>query len=241
MRRIFLATLALGTGLTASGPQTARAAEVVIDVQSEASLVQQVQTAINQLSMLQQQYNQLVQTYQQVAGQFSMLTTFANPNGLAQELEQPFLRNPLPGSSSLPGAITGATTPNTAFAQQFLNANRVYTAPGTTPSGQMMNTQATALASIAGMVMTNLQSIEQRIAGLGDLQTQLNGATTIQQVASITARIGAEQNFISAQQAQAANLGTLATTQVAAQQQAQQQMVRQQAAQTAAAFPVSVP
>jgi type IV secretion system protein VirB5 len=241
MQRRLLASLAIGIGLAASGSPPARAAEVVVDVQSELSLVQQVQTAINQLSMMQQQYNQLVQTYQQVAGQFSMLTTFANPNGLAQELEQPFLRNPMPNSSSLPGAITGTTAPTTAFSQQFLSANRVYTAPATTPSGQMMNTQAASLASIAGMVMTNLQSIEQRIAGLGDLQAQLNGATTIQQVASVNARIGAEQNFISAQQAQATNLGILATTQVAAQQQAQQQMVSQQAAQTAAAFPVSVP
>ncbi len=89
--------------------------------------------------------------------------------------------------------------------------------------------------------MSNLQSLQARIAGLTDLQSQLNNATTIQQVASINARIAAEQNYVTAQQAQAANLGTIATVQIAAQAQAQQQLVQQQAAEAAQEFPVAVP
>jgi len=240
MKKANMAALVV-TCLVLPGIDTARAQLAVVDLPSEISLVQQVATAAKQLTSLQQQYSELVQTYQQVSAQFSMLTTFANPNGAAQELAQPFLQNPLPGSSALPSTITGNTAPSTGFAQQFLSANRVYSAPGTTQSGQLMNTQANALAAIEGTAATNLQSIEQRIAGLVDLQSQLNGATTIQQVASINARIGAEQNYISAQQAQASNLTAMTTAQVAAQQQAQQQMVSQQAAQTSQAFPVSVP
>ena len=212
----------------------------VTDVAATTELIQQVATAVQQLSSLQQQYNELVSTYQQVTAQLNMLTTFANPNGVAQELEQPFLRNPLPMASSLPSTFTSGSG-SMAFAQQFLGANQIYRSPTTYQSGQLMNTQAQSLASIQGLATQNLQAIEQRIAGLADLQTQLDGATDIQKVVSINARIGAEQNLIAAQQAQASNLNAITTAQVAAQQQAQQQMVSQQAAQTAAAFPVSVP
>ena len=221
---------------------TAHAEVPVTDARSEASLVQQVMTAGKELASLQQQYNELVATYRQVASQYQMLTRFADPNGLAQELEQPFLRNPLPSVQSLPGMLTsGAGLSGTPYAQQFLDANRVYTAPTTYQAGRLMNTQANALASIQGTAATNLQSIQERIIGLDDLQNQLNRATTIQQVASINARINAEQNYVAAQQAQAANLQTITEAQIAAQQQAQQQMVRQQATQAAAQFPVSVP
>jgi type IV secretion system protein VirB5 len=212
----------------------------VIDVQSEASLVQQVATAVKQLQTLDDQYQELVATYQQVQQQYEMLTTFANPNGVATELEQPFLQNPMPSSTSVPGAVTGGTAPSAGFAQQFYNANHVYTPTGTSQATQLA-TESDALASIEGMAATNLQSIEQRISGLTDLQNQLNGATTLQQVASLNARIGTEQNYISAQQAQAANLNAITTAQVAAQASAQQQAVSQDAEETAAHFPISSP
>ena len=240
MRCNLLATAALAAFIACAG--AAHAQEAVVDAPGDASLIQQVATAAKQLTSLQQQYDELVSTYQQVTNQYNMLSRFANPNGVAQELEQPLLQNPLPDVSSLPSALTGgAGVGSSAYAQQYLNANRVYAAPTTTQDGQLMNTQTQALASIQGTATSNLDSIQQRIAGLTDLQSQLNSTTTIQQVASINARIGAEQNYISAQQAQAANLQTITQAQVAAQAQAQQQMVSQQASQAASQFPVSVP
>lgn len=236
MRR-FLLTSALAVQLIPIG--AARAVLPVEDAASEASLVQQVATAGKQLAQLQQQYEQLVATYNQVTAQFHMLTQFANPNGLAQELERPFMQNPLPSVGSLPGMFTGGGGAN-AYAQQFLGANRIY-APPDYASGKLMSTQTSALAAIEGTVTANLQSLEQRITGLTDLQSQLNNATTIQQVSSINARINAEQNYEAAQQAQATNLQTLAMVQIAAQQQAQHQLTQQQAAEAAQQFPVSIP
>lgn len=241
MRRHLLASAAAAvfSGIVFIG--AAQAVLPVEDAPGEASLVQQVLTAGKQLSQLQQQYNEAVATYNQLTNQFRMLTQFANPNGVAQELEQPFLRNPLPNVASLPGMVTGGAGAAGAFANQFLNANRVYTPPPGDPGAALQNTQANALASIQGTAMSNLQSLQARIAGLTDLQSQLNSATTIQQVSSINARIGAEQNYVAAQQAQATNLSTIATVQIAAQAQAQQQLVQQQAAEAAQEFPVAVP
>jgi hypothetical protein len=220
----------------------ANSQEAVIDAPGDASLVEQVTTAAKQLTSLQQQYEQLVSTYDQITNQYKMLTQFANPNGAAQELEQPFVQNPLPSVSSLPSTLTGASgVGSSTYAQQFLNANHVYAAPTTTQEGQLMNTQANALASIEGTATTDLEAIQERISGLTDLQGQLDNAATIQQVTSIHARIGVEQNYINAQQAQATNLQTITTAQVAAQAQEQQQMVSQQADQAAQQFPVSVP
>lgn len=229
MKRI-LVTATIAIGVTLGLPAHA---DIVSDPAAELSLVQQVATAAKELASLQQQYSTVMSQYQ-------MLTTFANPNGVATELENSFLRNPMPTTSTIPGLISGAG--NVAgLAQQYLNANRVYSAPTTYQSGQLMNSQANSLASIQGQAAQNLESLEQRMTGLADLQNQLNSATTLQQVASISARIGIEQDFISAQQAQATNFGTTASAQIASQQQAAQQMVSQQAAQTAAMFPVSVP
>ena len=244
MRRHLLASavVAVFSGVAFVG--AAQAVLPVEDAPGEASLVQQVLTAGKQLSQLQQAYNEAVATYNQVTNQFRMLTQFANPNGVAQELDQPFLRNPLPNVASLPGMVTGgagAVGAAGAYANQFLNANRVYTPPPGDPNAALQNTQANALASIEGTAMSNLQSLQARIAGLTDLQSQLNNATTIQQVASINARIAAEQNYATAQQAQATNLSTIATVQIAAQAQAQQQSVQQQAAEAAQEFPVAVP
>ena len=241
MRNSPLAAAACAVALGLAGRVPARAQVAVFDAQSEASLVQQVATAVKQLQSLDDQYEELVATYQQVQQQYQMLTTFANPNGVATELEQPFLQNPLPNSTSVPAAVTGGTAPSTGFAQQFYNANHVYTPTGTSQATELATEQSDALASIEGMAATNLQSIEQRIAGLTDLQNQLNGTTTLQQVASISARIGSEQNYISAQQAQASNLNAITTAQVAAQASAQQQLLQSQAEAASADFPISVP
>lgn len=71
------------------------------------------------------------------------------------------------------------------------------------------------------------QSLQAREADLPQIQEQLNSATTIQQVDSIQARLSAEQNYATAQTAQAANLQVLATEQAQADQEAQNEEYRQ--------------
>ena len=68
-----------------------------------------------------------------------------------------------------------------------------------------------------------LQSLQQRQAGLADLQSQLANAQDVTEVSAIGARIQSEQNFVSTQTTEASLLSTLART----QQQAEEQEVIQ--------------
>jgi hypothetical protein len=239
MRQTLVAT-ALALAVFSGVGNGASAAELVIDAFAEASIVQQVATALRQLTELQQQYSELVATYQQVTNQYAMLTRFANPNGAATELEAPFLRNPLPSPSTMPGYMTGSMAATTTpFTEQYLTANQPAPPSTNYPGGQLMSIQENALALVEGLATNNLNSLSQRIAGLTDLQDQLNNATTIQQVDSANARIASEDTYLAAQQAQATNMQTLATTEIAAQEQARQQIFSQDAAETAAAYPAA--
>ena len=214
---------------------TAHAQIPVTDVGSIAQLVQQVTTAKSQLDTLQQTYNTAQQTYQQVLGTYRVLTGFANPNGMAQGLLQPFVQNPFPSSSGLPGMLTGTTSfASTSsnlggLAQQFSALNTVYTPSGADGTATRLNQQGTAIANILGMAMQNLQSMQQRATGLVSLQAQLDGAHDIQTVSSINARIGIEQNYIQTQSAQATTLQTAAQMQLAAVQAQAEQKQRQDA------------
>ena len=86
------------------------------------------------------------------------------------------------------------------------------------------------------MAAANLASIEQRQANLNAMQEELQGATDIKQVASISGRIAIESNAIQGQQAQAQNLAALASAQAQADQQAALQSIRQGHEQAAAMF-----
>ncbi len=79
-------------------------------------------------------------------------------------------------------------------------------------------------------------SIEQRQSNLNAMQTELQSATDIRQVASINGRIAIESNAIQGQQAQAENLVALASAQGQANQQAALQSIRQGHEQAAAMF-----
>ena len=207
----------------------------VTDAGSIAQLLQQVTTAKSQLDTLVNTYNTAQQTYQQVLGTYKMLTSFANPNGMARELEQPFLQNPFPSTSGLSGMITGntsfASTSNSlgGLAQQFDTLNRLYTPSGSGATATRLNQQATSIANLLGIATQSLQSMQQRVSGLQNLQSQLDGASDLQTVASIHARIGIEQNYIQTQAAQATTLQTAAQLQLAAVQAQAEQKQRKDA------------
>ena len=64
---------------------------------------------------------------------------------------------------------------------------------------------------------------------LPDLESDLNGATSITQVNAVNGRIATESQFVQAQQAQAANLQVLASEQQASQQQQDRERFQQDA------------
>jgi len=209
-------------------PPAARAQMAVIDNASLAQLVNAVHEA-------QQQYQQLVQSYEQLRETYQALAQAVNPNQWAQQLEQTFLQNPLPNTNILPGLLEGLSPPTMlggnlgSLAQQFLNQNQVYQPQGQDFQATQIRNAAFSTANIEAIATQNLQSLQERVAALPQLQNQLSSATTLQQVASIQARLIAEQNYVQAQTAQAANLQILVAEQLAQQHEAQDQAARQSA------------
>jgi len=209
-------------------PVVAHAQMPVIDGASLAQLVNAVRVA-------QQQYHELVQSYAQLRETYQALAQAVNPNQWAQGLEQPFLQNPLPNTNILPGLLNGISPPSElggnlgSLAQQYLGENRVYQPQGTDFEATQIRNSANSTAEIEAVATQNLQSLQLRESVLTQLQGQLNSANTLQQVASIQARLMAEQNYVGAQTAQAENLQILAEEQIADQREAQDQAARQSA------------
>ncbi|HUB11198.1 MAG TPA: type IV secretion system protein [Acetobacteraceae bacterium] len=209
-------------------PAAAHAQMPVIDGASLAQLVNDVRVA-------QQQYQQLVQSYDQLRETYQALAQAVNPNQWAQQLEQPFLEDPLPNTNIVPSLLNGLSPPSMlggnlgSLAQQYLGENQVYQPQGTDFEATQIRNAANSTAEIEAVATQNLQSLQLREADLTQLQSQLSSAGTLQQVASIQARLTAEQNYVQAQTAQAENLQILANEQIANQREAQDQAARQSA------------
>ena len=195
------ATLGIGSPALAQIPVT--------DSAALTQLVQQLQQAQREYQELVNQYNELKSTYQAVSQD-------VNPNQWAQQLEQTGMQNSVPNTSLLPNMLAGISPPSSltgnvgSLAQQFYNLNKVYIPQGTDFSSTQIQQGANETANFEAIATQNLQSLEAREQALPQIQSQLNSATTVQQVGSIQARLVAEQNYVQAQQAQAQNLQLLA-------------------------------
>jgi type IV secretion system protein VirB5 len=197
-------------------------AEAQVAVIDSANLAQNLQTAAQSITAVEQlkaQLTQLEQTY-------AMFTNPTNILGMAPGLENQTLENPMPLANSLSGLISGATAGGGAAATYY-NQNHVYTSTDGSPEGAQLNANAQGIANIEGMASTNLSAVEQRLQQLPDLESDLNAATSITQVNAINGRIAAESQFVQAQQAQAQNLQVLASEQIASQKQQQQEQFDQ--------------
>ncbi len=227
MKKALLAAAAVVAGtIVGSGAQ---AQQAVFDASNFANTLREVQTAANQLTQLTAQLQQMRQ-------QYAMFTNPSNITGMLPTLNAPFLQNPMPAASAMPGQIAGASNTLSGTGQTFYNLNHVFTATGTDPQATLLNRSAVATANIQGIAAANLASIEQRLATLGAMQAELQNATDIKQVDAINGRIAIESNAIQGQQAQAQNLVALASAQAQADQQAALQSIRQGHEQAAALF-----
>lgn len=205
---------------------SAQAQMPVIDTNAITQLVSQLRTA-------QQQYQQLVANYNQLVATYQSLAQLTNINSVATELKQPWMQNPAPSTTLMPGLLNGLSPPSTLggnlanLAQQYLGQNRIYESQGTDFQAQQLRTGANSVAQIEAIATQNLQVLEARASGLTQIQSQLDSAGTIQQVASIQARLAAEQNYVQIQTAQAENLRTLAAARTETEDQGQRQAERQ--------------
>lgn len=224
LRRQHLRLLTAAVVFALSAP--AQAQMPVIDTNAITQLVSQLRTAEQQYQQLVANYNQLVATYQSLA-------QLTNINSVANELKQPWMQNPAPSTTLVPGLLNGLSPPSTlggnlaTLARQYLGQNRVYEPQGTDFQAQQLRTSANSVAQIEAVATQNLQALEARASALTQIQSQLDSAGTIQKVASIQARLAAEQNYVAIQTAQAENLSTLAAARTETEDQAQEQAERQ--------------
>jgi conjugal transfer/entry exclusion protein len=219
MRSVFLATCGLIASLSIEDRAQAQGYPVY-DNSNFIEAIEAVATAGKELAQMQAQLTQLQQTYQ-------MFTHPSDITGMLPQLNTSFLQNSMPAANQMGNQIAGTTESMSSMAQAFFNQNHVYTATGTDALAGTLNKSATALANIQGIAATNLSSIEQRLSDLGQMQTELQGASDIKQVEAINGRIAIEQNAVSAQEAQATNLQALGSAQISSNEQAQEQQMRE--------------
>jgi type IV secretion system protein VirB5 len=227
--RALLGSVAV-VGLLSVSP--ARAQTPVIDVSSIAKILDLTAVQQQQLTQLVATYNQTVGIYNQaiqIVNQakqiYSSVSGLTNANSWASILQTPTLQNPLPFStnSQLPGILSGTTSASTLpNGQTYLNQFGQLPQDLSTVSTDL-RTAANFISSIESVAHGNLSALETRAAALPTITNQISAASTVQQTAAISARLQAEQAFVSNQQAQSQNLLLAAQMQVATAQQVQQQ------------------
>jgi type IV secretion system protein VirB5 len=184
-RRTLLAGLA-ALSLTASA---AHAQMAVYDATSYAKLIQQAQTALNQLHQAEtqvQQGEQLLQSLNQVS----------NVGSLAQSLEAPALRQLLPGVPQLMAAAQGDLAGLGAIGSQaaaIRNANRLYTPPVGDPLAAELEAAGMRAARDMALGQAVATGGQQRLTGLQSLQQSIDTAPNARAVLDLQARALTEQ------------------------------------------------
>lgn len=208
MKRTLLATAAAAV----IGMGSAHAALPVIDMTA-------IQNLITEINWLKQQYTELMSVY----------NTLAHPTGVLGMAPELFgQKNPLPSLGSITGIISGTGGgPLNGLINQIEQQNQAYRPDGDDWTAQWINRSATSNAGVQALAETMLQSLQQRISGLNDLESQLGNAQDVTEVDAIGARLQTEQNFVTTQQTEASLLQTLAMTQAQAEQQQVEQRQRQ--------------
>lgn len=209
MKAYLFAFVLLITGLVLAPEAQAQVA--VIDSANLAQNIQTAAQAILEVEQLKAQLTQLENTY----------TMFTNPTSImnmATGMENQTIENPMPLANSVAGLV-GGTSSGTGAASTFYAQNHVYTPSDGSPQSTMLNNNARSIANIEGMAQTNLSAIQTRLQELPNLESDIQAASSINQVSAINGRIAAESQFVQAQQAQATNLQVLAMEQSRANQQ----------------------
>ena len=225
MNSRLLAAAAAAALVSLSG--AARAQVIVYDPTSYAKILQQAQTALNQLQQLKQQVAQ----GQQV---LTSLNQISHVNNLAPSLSLPSLRSFLPDANTFVSASSGnlaSLGPLGSAAAVIRKANQLFTPPAGDPAGADL----AASGNRAALDLATGESVGEagaaRLTGLQQLQAALDTAPNARAVLDLQARLAAEQAMIANDQMR---LQGLAMTQQA-QDQLQTQRDRERAAAASAA------
>jgi type IV secretion system protein VirB5 len=223
LRRTLVAGLA-ALSLTASA---AHAQMAVYDATSYAKLIQQAQTALNQLHQAETQVQQGEQLLQS-------LNQGSNVGAIAQSLERPALRQLLPGIPALMAAAQGDVAGLGAIGAQaaaIRSANRLYTPPASDRLAADLEAAGMRAATDMALGQAVATGGQQRLTGLQTLQQSIDAAPNARAVLDLQARAATEQAMIANDQMR---LQGLAMTQAAADHlQAQRDRERAAAARDA--------
>jgi hypothetical protein len=213
MRQMLL-TFAVVIGCLKLAPN----AEAQVAVIDSANLAQNIQTAAQAIVAVEQLKAQLTE----LENTYTMFTNPTNIMNMGTGMENQAIENPMPLANTVTGLV-GGTSSGSSAATTFYTQDHVYTPTDGSPQSTMLNNNAQSIANIEGIAQTNLSAIQTRLQELPNLESDIQAATSINQVTAINGRIQAESQFVQGQQAQAANLQVLATEQAQSEQQQQQE------------------
>lgn len=137
------------------------------------------------------------------------------------------LANRLPGSGAadLPGYAYGSNLSGPG--QRFYDQNTYYKPDGDDFAAQEMRRRSYATANLQGEAQESLAQIEERLAGLDELQASIPEQEDVQATSAINARFAAEKTFLANEQMKVANLHNMAIAQDQVDRQRAEQQGRQ--------------
>ena len=168
---------------------SAAAQMVVHDPVSYGSLIQQAQTALNQLEQLKSQVTQAQRLY-------DGFNTVSHVNNLATALAAPALRAFVPNIDAFAATARGDFTALGQIGQQVATirqANRLYTPATGDLLAQDLEAAGDRAARDLAMGRQTASVGAQRLAGLQQLTAALDSAPNARAVMDLQARIAAEQ------------------------------------------------
>jgi type IV secretion system protein VirB5 len=171
---------------------SAHAQEIVYDPTNYGKMIEQAQTALQQLEQLKSQVQQAQRLY-------DGFNQASGVNGLASLLNTPQLRAVLPDASTFVGAANGNLTALGqigARAAEIRSANRLYTPPASDSLGQALEASGNRAARDLALGEAVADAGAQRLTGLQQLQASLDTAPDARAVMDLQARLTAEQAMI---------------------------------------------
>lgn len=223
-RLLALAALALAA--------PARAQTLVYDPSAVGRLVQQYETALQQLDQLKAQVTQ---------GQklFDHFNTASGVNAIASELASPTLRAFLPDADKYVAAAKGDMSALGAVgtaATSIRSANRIYTPPTGDVAGRDLEAAGNRAARDLALGQQVATVSASRLQGLQTLQNSIEGARDVRAVMDLQARLQAEQAMISNDQIRLQGLAMVQAAEDRVQAQRDRERAAQASAQAQAAF-----
>ena len=240
MNRIVLAA-ACAAGLMGVHARHARAQIPVTDVGAIAQLVTQVRQSLQQIQLMQSQLQQVMAVYNSISsvrnlgGALSAASTLGLTNSMPIS---PFaVQSLLNGTGNVNGMLGSISSLfNSNYAQ-----NHVYDCTGNSFECQQLQRNATSVAGQQGLAGELYQEMTNHIQALQGLQTRLNGATDLQDVAYVNGQIADQQAAIQNLQAQTQALSVMQLAAVQSMQQQREEKRQQDIDAVMAANPYQLP